>query len=239
MAPAKSTLLKILAGVYRADGGEIFMDGKSVQIHSPRQAQALGIAVMYQEFNLVPSLPVSANIFLGREPVGMAGMVDRNKMDRDCRALAKSLGITIDPQTATERLRPAQQQLVEILKALSFGGRIVVMDEPTAALAPSEVDGLLDIVRLLKAEGHGVIFVSHRLREVGDIADRITVLKDGRKVSTLSAAEANPEKIVSLMVGRPFNGPSPARNRSYPRFREVRRTTRASGPYNSRGRSVR
>jgi ribose transport system ATP-binding protein len=209
----KSTLLKILAGVYRADGGEIFMDGKSVQIHSPRQAQALGIAVMYQEFNLIPPLPVSANILLGREPVGMAGMVDRNKMDRDCRALAKSLGITIDPQTATERLRPAQQQLVEILKALSFGGRIVVMDEPTAALAPSEVDGLLDIVRLLKAEGHGVIFVSHRLREVGDIADRITVLKDGRKVSTLSAAEANPEKIVSLMVGRPLQALFPERRK--------------------------
>jgi len=209
----KSTLLKILAGVYRADGGEIFMDGKSVQIHSPRQAQALGIAVMYQEFNLVPPLTVSANILLGREPVGMAGIVDRNKMDRDCRALAKSLGITIDPQTATERLRPAQQQLVEILKALSFGGRIVVMDEPTAALAPSEVDGLLDIVRLLKAEGHGVIFVSHRLREVGDIADRITVLKDGRKVSTLSAAEANPEKIVSLMVGRPLQALFPERRK--------------------------
>jgi ribose transport system ATP-binding protein len=207
----KSTLLKILAGVYRPDAGEIWIDGKPVQIHSPHQAQALGIAIMYQEFNLVPPLPVSANILLGREPVRMAGIVDRNKMDRDCRELGKKLGIAINPQMPAERLTPAQLQLVEIVKALSFGSRVVVMDEPTATLAPSEVDRLLAIIRLLKAEGHGVIFVSHRLREVGEIADRITVIKDGKKVSTLSAAEANPEKIVSLMVGRPLQALFPER----------------------------
>jgi ABC-type sugar transport system ATPase subunit len=197
----KSTLMKILSGVYPMDSGAIFLDGESVQIHNPHQGQALGISIIYQEFNLMPNLSVMENIFVGRE-FGRYGLVDRATLRRATQALLDRLGVRLSPDAIVRDLSVAEQQMVEIAKALSLKVRVIIMDEPTSALTDTEVQHLLAIMRDLKAEGIGVIFISHRLEEVLGICDRVTVLRDGRNVGSIAAADATEDQLIRMMVGR-------------------------------------
>ncbi|MFI6294655.1 sugar ABC transporter ATP-binding protein [Nonomuraea sp. NPDC050790] len=209
----KSTLMKILAGVHVPDEGGIAIDGAPVSFGHPRDAQRAGVAIIYQEFNLLPQRNVAENVFLGREPV-RRGLVDRAAMERETGRLLAELGETsFGPRDQVGRLSVAQQQVVEIVKALSLEARIVVMDEPTASLAEHEVDLLYTLVRRLQARGIAVLYISHRLREVFDLAQRVTVLKDGARVDTLPITEVNQGLLVSLMVGRELSDYYPPRAR--------------------------
>ena len=199
----KSTLMKILSGVYQPDGGEIVFAGKPVSLHSPRQAQDLGISIIYQEFNLMPNLSVEENVFVGREP-NSGGVVRWRALRGQTRELLDQLGVHLDPGATVRNLSVAEQQMVEIAKALSLNARLVIMDEPTSALTDTEVTALFAIIRGLKERGLGVIYISHRLEEIFEICDRVTVLRDGQLAGQMPIAEATPERIVRLMVGRPL-----------------------------------
>jgi ribose transport system ATP-binding protein len=179
----KSTLMKILAGAYTPDSGSILLNGEKVSFSHPSEAQQAGISIIYQEFNLLPERTVAYNIFLGREP-SKAGVLDIRKMNKAARELLKEIGIDkiISPTAVVSSLSVAEQQLVEIAKAISFKSQVLIMDEPTAALTYTEVNLLDDLVRRLKARGMAIIFISHRLIEVFSIAEKITVLKDGKLV---------------------------------------------------------
>jgi ABC-type sugar transport system ATPase subunit len=199
----KSTLMKILSGVYQPDSGEIILDGKPVVLHSPRQAQDLGISIIYQEFNLMPNLSVEENVFVGREP--NAGKVVRwRQLRKQTTDLLDQLGVHLNPGAIVRSLSVAEQQMVEIAKALSLNARLVIMDEPTSALTDTEVAALFEIIRGLKARGLAVIYISHRLEEIFSICDRVTILRDGQLAGDLPIAEATPDRIVRLMVGRPL-----------------------------------
>jgi ribose transport system ATP-binding protein len=199
----KSTLMKILCGAQTADRGEIRHDGKPVAITSPADARRLGIAIIFQEFSLVPFLSIAENIFLGREfPGRLPGTVTRRRAERETRALLEMLGIAPDPTVPVERLGVAEQQLVEIAKALSQDARILVMDEPTAALSERECAHLFRIIRELKAKGVAIIYITHRLDEVFELGDRITVLRDGRKVAECRPVDTNVEALIAMMIGR-------------------------------------
>ena len=199
----KSSLMKILCGAYTADAGTFHHNGVEVSIHSPADAKKFGIAVIFQEFSLVPYLSVAQNIFLGREAQGrIPGSIDAKIMRREAARVLASLGSDIDPDTPLHRLGVAHQQIVEIAKALSQHARILVMDEPTSALSDHETERLFQVIRRLKAEGVAIIYISHRLAEVFLLGDRITVLRDGRKVGTLLPAETTPAGLVEMMVGR-------------------------------------
>ena len=207
----KSTLMKVLAGVHPPDSGTIRIDGQEVTFHHPHAAQAAGVGIVYQEFNLLPDRSVAENVFVGREPV-RRGVVDRRSMERATAALLEEVGETsFGPRTLVRRLSVAQQQVVEIVKARSLDARILVLDEPTAALAESEVELLFRLVRRLQEQGIGMLYISHRLREVFTLADRITVLKDGALVKTLGTSETDSRGLVKLMVGRELDGYFPPR----------------------------
>ncbi len=202
----KSTLMKILAGVYRADAGTVELDGEPVSFDHPLQAQAAGVSTVFQEFNLLPERSVAENVFLGREP-SRRGLVDRERMVRETTALMEALGVTgFTARTRVGSLSVAQQQVVEIVKATSQDARIISMDEPTAALSDNEVDLLYRMVRRLSERGVAVLYVSHRLKEIFDLCDRITVLKDGALVRTCDTAEITTDGLVRAMVGRSFSG---------------------------------
>ncbi|MBE3599792.1 MAG: sugar ABC transporter ATP-binding protein [Limnochordaceae bacterium] len=203
----KSTLLKILSGAYRRDAGSIYVAGRPVEIQDPNHARQLGIATIYQEFNLAPNRDVSANVFLGREMrrggwAGWLGLVDAASMRRRAREVLDGLGVPLDPGAVVGRLSVAYRQFVEIARALAFESRLVVMDEPTASLGQEDVRRLMDVIRALAARGIGVVFVSHRLEEVLAIAHRVVVLRDGRRVGQMAARDATVEALVRLMVGR-------------------------------------
>jgi ribose transport system ATP-binding protein len=199
----KSTLVKILSGAYRRDSGEIELDGHPVEIHNPSHAQSLGIAMIYQEFNLAPHLSVEANIFIGREPRrGPFAIIDQRAIHRQSQKLIKQLGVELDVTQRINTLNVCQQQITEIAKALSMKSHVVIMDEPTSALSESEILTLFSVIRRLKQEGLGIIYISHNLGEVFEIADRITVLRDGKKIDTQNAREVTPEEEVQKMVGR-------------------------------------
>jgi ribose transport system ATP-binding protein len=199
----KSSLIKVLYGAYRADEGSILHEGRPVEIRSPADARRLGIAVIFQEFSLVPFLDIAQNIFLGREPRGrIPGSIDRARLHADARRILQLLGVDYDTRRLVHTLGVAQQQMVEIAKALSQSARTLVMDEPTAALSDHECEQLFKVIRQLKAEGVAIAYISHRLNEVFELGDRITVLRDGRKVKTLLPAETDPDELVALMVGR-------------------------------------
>ena len=204
----KSTLIKILGGVYNSDSGEIEIDGKRVDITHPNEAIALGVSIIYQEFNLVPTLSVAENIFLGKElqkSKGRLSPLDRGKMYDEARKVLERLKLKdVDVTAPVGSISVAKQQLVEIAKALGNNSRILVMDEPTAILTQNESEALFDVVELLRQEGIGIIFISHRLEEVQRLADRITVLRDGRKIITLdnSNRDVDKDEIVRNMVGR-------------------------------------
>ncbi|ARC58403.1 Ribose import ATP-binding protein RbsA [Frondihabitans sp. 762G35] len=198
----KSTLLKILAGAQRADEGTIEVDGRPLDIQRPRDSQDAGIAVIYQELNLADDLSVAENIYVGREPKTRWGTVDFRAMERGSKELLDGLGIDVSPKTIVGDLNIALRQMVEIAKALLVQARVVVMDEPTSSLTEEEVDTLLALVRRLRASGVSVIYVSHRMREIAEIADRITVMRDGAVVGVRDAHDTTPGDIVQMMVGR-------------------------------------
>lgn len=197
----KSTLMKILSGVYAPDEGTIEIDGRTVVPSNPHHAQQLGVSIIYQEFNLFPNMSIEENIFIGREP-NRSGIVDRAQMRESALGYLRQVGVDLDPRSMVRDLSVAQQQMVEIAKALSYNARIVIMDEPTSALTDTEVRALFEIIRGLKARGLGIVFVSHRLEEIFEICDRITVLRDGRNAGELSTATATPDQVVRMMVGR-------------------------------------
>jgi ABC-type sugar transport system ATPase subunit len=198
----KSTLLKVLAGAVRADEGTIEVDGKPVVMANPREAQALGITVIYQELNLADSLSVAENIFVGREPRTRLGTVDFKEMRGRTRRLLTDLKIPARPTTAVRDLNVALRQMVEIAKALSMDAQAIVMDEPTSSLTEQEVATLMDVIRDLRARGVCVVYVSHRMPEIFAISDRITVMRDGKLVGVHSTADVTPDQVVTMMVGR-------------------------------------
>ena len=197
----KSTLIKILAGAFRPDRGEIHLAGQLVQLTSPVQAQQAGIAVIFQEFNLIPSLTACENIFLGREDSNH-GFIRGREEHRHATELFRRIGVAIDPTALCRHLTIAQQQVVEIAKALSRRARLLVMDEPSAALTQTEVARLLGMIRELRAQGIAILYVSHRLDEIFAIADRVTVLRDGRWVATRPIQQVQRDELIEMMVGR-------------------------------------
>ncbi len=197
----KSTLIKILAGVHIPDGGRVLIDGRPVGFSTPSDAQRAGIAVIYQEFNLIPALTVRENLLLGHERARL-GFISKRDEKRRAQELLLRLRAPIDLEARCRDLSVAEQQIVEIAKALSQGARLLVMDEPTAALSPPEVKRLFELVRDLKRDGIGIIYISHRLEEVFDIADRITVLRDGSHVGTHDTTRISRDALIELMVGR-------------------------------------
>lgn len=198
----KSTLIKILGGIYHPDEGEIFIHGNRVAIEKVTQAQHLGIGIIHQEIVLVPHLSVAKNIYLGREPVTRFGVVDDNKMINEAQKMIKKLGLDIDVTHPIAELTIAQQQMVEIVKAISFNTEILVMDEPTSSLSDEEVDKLFETISTLKSHGVSIIYISHRMEELFRISDRITVIRDGLYVGTRDTINTNSKELVSMMVGR-------------------------------------
>jgi ribose transport system ATP-binding protein len=199
----KSSLMKVLCGAYSADGGEFFLNGSKVEIRSAADARRLGIAVIFQEFSLVPYLDIAQNIYLGREPKGrIPGTIDRRKILRDAKTLLQTIGFDIDPSTPVHKLGVAQQQMVEIAKALSQDARILVMDEPTAALSDRETELLFAVIAQLKSKGVAIVYISHRMAEVFSLGDRITVLRDGKRVGEARPGQSSPDELIRLMVGR-------------------------------------
>jgi len=199
----KSTLIKILGGVYRPDKGNIFMDGNKITISNTQQAQLNKIAVIYQEFNLIPDLSVAENIFIGREPkiIGKT-FINWRKLNYDAREILKKLDIDIDCNKYISDLSVAERQMVEIAKALSVDARLIIMDEPTASLTEKEVAKLFEIIEELKSREVSIIYISHRLEEAFELSGRITVLRDGKKIGTKITKETDEEEIVSMMVGK-------------------------------------
>ncbi|MDX2376467.1 sugar ABC transporter ATP-binding protein [Microbacterium sp. LRZ72] len=198
----KSTLVKILAGVHHPDAGVFEIDGRPVSFRSVSDSKAAGISVIYQEPTLFPDLTVAENIFIGRQPRGRMGLIRRSEMRDDARALFDRLGVPIDPDRPAAGLSIADQQIIEIAKAISMDARVLVMDEPTAALSGAEVDRLFEVARSLRDEGAAILFISHRFDEVFALTDRITVMRDGRYIATHDTASATIEGIVREMVGR-------------------------------------
>ncbi len=197
----KSTLLKILSGAQQPDEGTISIEGQEVSLPTPHAAQRRGVATIYQEFTLAPNMTIAENVFIGREP-GRRPFVNWRRMAADTLAITSRLGLMLEPMAFVRDLSVAEQQLVEIARALSMDARLIVMDEPTAALSTTEVQKLFRIIRDLKARGFGIIFVTHRLEEVIEICDSYTVLRDGRQVGSGVVADMSIEKIIRLMVGR-------------------------------------
>ncbi len=200
----KSTLINVLSGLFPDYEGAIEIEGRPVEFHRPAQAQAAGVATIHQELDLVPEMTVAENLFLGREPRDRLRLVDRRRMRREALGLLERAGVTLDPSRRIRSLRVGERQLVEIAKALSQDARILVMDEPTAALADHEVEQLFRVVRELRRAGVGVVYISHRLEELAKIADRATVLRDGELVGTVDVEQSSRRELIGMMVGQPL-----------------------------------
>lgn len=198
----KSTLMKIASGVYQKDSGEMLVSSRPAAITGPRHAQELGIGIIHQELHLVPELTVLENMYLGREPLGLFRFIDQAAMKQRALKVLAELGSDMDPTQVVATLSVGEQQLVEIAKALSYQTRILIMDEPTAALTERETERLFAIIRKLAAGGVGIVYISHRMEEIFAISHRITVMRDGRNVATVKTSEAGFEQLVKLMVGR-------------------------------------
>jgi len=197
----KSTLIKVLGGIYQADEGEIFIQGKKAEIHNVFDAQKNGVAIIHQELVLVPYMTVAENIFLGREPV-KRGLVDKTKMNTESAQLLRDYRLNFGPETLIADLTIAQRQMVEIVKAISFNSKILVMDEPTSSISDKEVDFLFKIMKTLTEKGVGIIYISHKMSELWQICDRVTVLRDGEYVGTETIKDITKDKLISMMVGR-------------------------------------
>jgi ribose transport system ATP-binding protein len=207
----KSTLMKIVSGAVRADAGEIRLDGTTVAISSPRHAQSLGIGIIYQELNLVPQLTAAENIYLGREPASLPGVIDQRSLVRAAQAQLDELGVAMAATTPVSRLSVAHRQMVEIAKALSLQARVLIMDEPTSALTGQEILELFATIRRLKARGVAIVYISHRMEELFAIGDCVTVLRDGRHVGSRRIAETTMAELVRMMVGRDLKDQFPRR----------------------------
>ena len=198
----KSTLMKVLSGIYRPSDGEIRIDGEPVTLDSPGSAQALGVGIIHQELSLMRDLTVAQNILIGKEPRKSFGRLDEAALNRQAAEILGVMHMAIDPRTPVSELTIARQQMIEIAKALSNRSRILIMDEPTAALTATEIGELFTIIRRLKSEGVGIIYISHKMDELKRIADRVTVMRDGEFVGTVDAAATPVSTIISMMVGR-------------------------------------
>src|SRR5512139_2791794 len=200
----KSTLMKILSGAYTRDSGEIYWEGQPITIANPREAQKIGIGIIYQEFNLVPQLSIAENVWISREPYRNRSLqlIDWKEMGRKTKALLDELHLPLDPKRLVAGLGVAQQQMVEIAKALSLDAKLLIMDEPTSALTDTEINQLFTLIRRLKERGVSVVFISHHLDEVFEICDRGTVLRDGEYIATVDLAGVTKEDVIRMMVGR-------------------------------------
>jgi ribose transport system ATP-binding protein len=198
----KSTLMNILSGVFPPDSGTILLKGQGVSFRRPHEAQQAGIATIYQELNLVPELSVAENIFLGREPLNRAGLIDYRAMYDRSSALLAQLGLNIDPRTRVSRLRVGAQQIVEIVKAVSFDAHVLIMDEPTSAISDQEVELLFGLIHQLKERGVGIVYITHKLDELNQIADDITVFRDGKFIAEKPFRDMTHDDMVRIMVGR-------------------------------------
>jgi ribose transport system ATP-binding protein len=196
----KSTLMKILSGAYAPDAGEVYIDGQKVEVFDPRAAQRMGVSIIYQDFNLIPYMNVAQNIFLGRFPLKY-GLIDHKKMHADAAALLSSLNMFVDTHTLVVDLSTAQQQMVEVAKALSIKSKILIMDEPTSSLSERETEQLFATIHQLNAKGIGIIYISHRLQEIQEVGDRVTVLRDGQRVGQKAINEVTVDDLVGMMVG--------------------------------------
>jgi ribose transport system ATP-binding protein len=201
----KSTLVKIISGVQRATTGSMFIDGQPVSFTSPRDAEELGIVIMHQELSLIPDMTVAENVMLGHEPLKFGLKIDRTKLRETARAALSRFGFTLDIDTRVRDLRVGEQQLVEIARALLMDARSLIMDEPTSALSLNETDILMEVVRDLALQGVAVIYISHRMDEVFEISDRVTVLRDGNQIGSTLVSETTPAELVHMMVGRPVD----------------------------------
>lgn len=199
----KSTLMKILGGMHQMDEGQIFIDGKPVTIDSPHTAQNLGISMIHQELSSLPDLSVAANVYLGREPLrGPLNLIDKKRMVKETREVLQEIGSPISPEIDVRSLSVSQAQMVEIAKAISYDSDIIVMDEPTSAITETETNRLFQVIRKLKSQGKAIIYISHKMNEIFQIADDITVLRDGQFIGTYPAEELDHDRLISLMVGR-------------------------------------
>jgi ribose transport system ATP-binding protein len=198
----KSTLMKIMSGIYARDGGEMFMDGKLVNPENPRAAQNLGIGIIHQELSLMNDLTAAQNVLIGREPRRSFGRLDEPALNAKTAEIFASLNLYMDPRTQVSTQTIARQQLIEIAKTLSYKPRVLIMDEPTAALNDIEVTELFKVITKLKADGVGIVYISHRMDEIKRIADRVTILRDGAYIDTVEATQTPLSKIIQLMVGR-------------------------------------
>lgn len=197
----KSTLMKVLTGIYKKDGGKIFWKGQEVELNSPKDAQDLGIGIIHQELNLMPHLTVADNIFIGKE-LTRGPFVNRKRMNKETQELMDSLNLKISPTDIIRNLSVAKQQMVEIAKALAENSELLIMDEPSAALTETEIQELFRFIRDLRDKGHGIVYISHRMAELNEITDRITVMRDGQYVGTVNTKETTVDDIISMMVGR-------------------------------------
>ncbi|HEY9187312.1 MAG TPA: sugar ABC transporter ATP-binding protein [Ignavibacteria bacterium] len=222
----KSTLMKVLSGAEVKNSGKIFLEDKEVSISNPIDAQKLGIVMIYQELNLVPQLSVGENIFLGREPKKKNGLIDWNKLyDESIKYLSK-LSSDINPKKKVETLSVAEQQIVEVAKALSYNAKIIIMDEPTAALTTKEVAELFKVIKWLKSQNIGIIYISHRMEEIYEVGDRITILRDGKFVHCCKLNEITREEIIHKMVGRELDKEFP--KKFFQKGREILRVENLS-----------
>ena len=208
----KSTLMKVLSGVHQADSGEILWEGKPVQIHSTTEATAMGISIIYQELNLMPNMSIRENIFLGRENRKARFFVDFQKTSEVAKTYTDMVGLTADVNTLVKDLSIAQRQMVEVAKALSTNAKLIVMDEPTSSLTDRETEILMNVIRNLRDQGVTVVFISHRLSELFEISDRITVLRDGECVGTIDTKDCTEPQLVNMMVGRTLDDIYPKGN---------------------------
>jgi ribose transport system ATP-binding protein len=198
----KSTLMKIMTGAYRANAGTITIEGVPVIIRDPEHARALGVSIIYQELSMVENLTVAENIFLAREPRTGLGFIDMRRMVEESRQVLARLQLDIDPRVIVDKLSIGQKQMIEIAKAISYNSKILVMDEPTASLSHREAETLIAVIKQLRAEDMGIVYISHRLEEIFEIADRVTVLRDGRSIATRPIGEVTREFLVKTMVDR-------------------------------------
>lgn len=199
----KSTLMKILTGVYKKDAGRIFYKGEEINITNPRMARDLGISIIHQELNLMPDLTVAQNIFIGKEPKKCLNLfLDNKEINDKASELLNQMNLSISPEEKVENLSVAKQQMVEIAKALSYNSDVLIMDEPTAALTELEIEELFSIIKELKEKGVGIVYISHRMEELKQICDRVTVMRDGSYIDTKNMNEVTIDKIINMMVGR-------------------------------------
>ncbi|QGU94655.1 ATP-binding cassette domain-containing protein [Clostridium bovifaecis] len=208
----KSTLMKIISGAQGYTSGKMYFEEKEVKFSSTKEAQDMGISMIYQEFNLIPYLSIAENIFLGRQPMNKFGIIDWNKLNEEAKKLLERVGLNVNPTTLVKDISVAEAQMVEIVKCLSINSKVIIMDEPTAALLDEEIEKLFENIRKLTSEGIAVIYISHRMEEIFEITDRITVFRDGKYIKTMDTKDTNNDELVSLMVGKNIMDLYPKRN---------------------------